>query len=245
MFGKNLMRELIQYFRRLWPYAIALGVMSVFACIIVLTDRNPVEATGSIIAIGCFVIAALAFAVRGLVHSYISFYKSLSADKVNGSASLVSFIWVQILAFVIFISLTALFILGGVSMFAWKSVGQMFSAFATDWPYFLEFLFFLIITACTLYIIPTTEITVFRFNNHKKWPCVFSIIVGTLMLLLNFVLIIFEVQLLIHDTSTNMQGLWATTLTILTIATVVDIGFYLWMYRTLQNTFQELTRLDK
>ena len=235
IFRKTLARELIQYIRRLWPYGIALGVMSAVACIVVQTDRNPVEATGTITAIGFFVIAALAFVVRGLVHTYISFYKSLSTDKIDSSASLVSFLWVQILAYVIFILLTALFILGGVSAFAWKSVGQMFSAFATDWPYFLEFLLYLIIITATIYIIPITWFTAFRLGKQKT----LSLIIGIVTLFLCFGTIVIEILLLIHSPSTDMPLAWATILTLFAVFIIVDIVMFLLTYRTLKIIFNK------
>ena len=239
MFGKNLRQELKQYLRHLWPYAIAVVAMSAFACIIVLTDRNPVEATGTMAGIAFFVMAALAFVVRGLTHAFISFYKNISAETVQNESSLTHLLWVPIVAFMIFIVFSSLLLFAGISTFAWKAVGQMFSVFATDWPYFLEFLFFLMIMACTLFIIPTTCVTVFCLSKQKIWPRVLSLIVGIIISQLSAGLLVFEIQFLIHDTSTDLQGLCATTITLLAIFTLVDIGMLLLTYHTLKITIQK------
>lgn len=236
MFRKNLKRELIQYMRCLWPFAVAVVAMSAFACIIVLTDRNPVEATGTIAGIAFFVMAALAFIVRGLIHAFISFYKNISSEKEQNELSLIHILWAPILAFMIFIVFSALLLFAGVSTFAWKGVGQMFSAFGTEWPYFLEFLFYLIITALTVYIIPTTWITVSRFRKQKRWLFVLSIIVGCFTFFLCFSLIVVEILLLIHSPSTDMQSVWATTITLLSVFTLVDICMLLMTFHTLKTS---------
>ena len=229
MFGKNLMRELMQYIRRLLPYALALVIVNIFACLIILFDQNPIEATGTVTAIAFFVIAALVFVVRGLVHAYTSFHKSLT-DETDSPTSVASFLWVQILAFVIFILCATLFIFGGVSAFAWKSVGQTFSAFATEWPYFLEFLLYLLIITVTIYIIPITWCTAFRFGKHKA----LSLIIGIFTLFLCFGTIVIEILLLIHSPSTDMTSAWAAILTLLAIFIIADIVMFTLTYRTLK-----------
>ena len=52
MFGKILARELKQYIRRLWPFLLGYIVMSVLTCLVVIFDSNPIEATGTVTAIG-------------------------------------------------------------------------------------------------------------------------------------------------------------------------------------------------
>lgn len=236
MLKTNLKRELIRYIRCLWPFAIAVVAMSAFACIIVLTDRNPVEATGTIAGIAFFIMAALTFIVRGLIHAFISFYKNISSEKEQNELSLIRILLAPILAFMIFIIFSALLLFAGVSTFAWKDVVQMLSAFGTEWPYFLEFLFYLIITSLTVYIIPTTWITVSRFSKQKKWFRVLSMIVGCITLSLCFPLIVVEILLLIHSPSTDMQSVWATTITLLSVFTLVDIWMLLMTCHTLKTS---------
>lgn len=236
MFRKNLKRELKQYLRRLWPYAIAVVVSSILSYILIVNDHNPYEAWGLLMGTFLFVEATLAFVVRGLIHAFITFNKSVSAEKVKSELPLTNLLLAPILAFMIFIIMAALLILAGVSIFAWEDVGQMFSAFGTEWPYFLEFLFYLIITALTVYIIPTTWITVFRFNKQKKWPRALSMIIGCVTFFLCFSLIIVEILLLIHSPSTDMQSAWATTITLLSVFTLVDIGMLLLTCHTLKTS---------
>lgn len=243
MFGKIVKRELIRYVRSLWPFAIAVVATSVLACVIVLTDKNPVEATGTITGIAFFAIAALVFLMRGLVHAYTSFHKNLSTVQDETATPLQVFC-AQIAAFMIYIVFSALFLFGGVSAFAWESVGKMFSAFDTEWIYFLEFVLYLIITTLTIYLIPTAWITVLRFSKQKNWRIVLSMIVGGITLYLCVGNIIVEVLLLNHSASTDMPLVWGTTVTLLAIFVLVDVGMFLTTYRTLKTSLINKT-IDK
>lgn len=239
MFGKNLRRVLINYLRCLWPFAIAIAVASILAYLLIIFDRNPYELLGPLMGVFLFGSAALAFLIRGIIHAFITFSYHLSSLITKYKLSLTQLLWVQILAFVIFILFTTLLLFGGVSVFAWNSVVQMFYSFATDWPYFLEFLLYLIIAALTLFIIPTTRITVSRQSRQKKWPRVLTIIVCIVLSLIHFVLLVFEIQLMEHSPSTNMIGLWISILTLLVVTIIVDVCMYFLMYRTLQKALQE------
>ena len=175
--------------------------------------------------------------LRGtIVHAYTSFYKSRSAKQEENELSLTSLIWAQILAFLIFIVFTALFILGGVSAFAWQAVVQMFSAFSTEWQYFVEFVLYLVITAFTVYLIPTTWIAVFKLCKPKTWTRVLTAIVGAVVWFMCVGLIIVEVLLLIHAPSTDMPLVWTTAISFLAIFVLVDIGMFLLMNHTLKTS---------
>ena len=235
MLGKNLMQQLKQYVRRLWPYVIALVVMSVFTCLIFLSDKNPIETNGPITAVGFFVITALTFVIRGFIHAYVSFYKSLQLTKTEQS-NFKQFLWAHILAFMFFVIFTALLMLACVSIFAWEQIGKMFLALNTDWIYFVEFCIWLIIVTITIYIIPVMWIVAFRYGKNKK----FSLSVGIITLLTFILPIALEILLLIHSSSTDMPSVWATLITMLTIYILVDIIMYLLMQRTLKMAFSNI-----
>ena len=240
MFGKNLGQELKQYMRRLWPFAIPLVVISALACDVAIVQHIDPEREHSPLgmAIALFGMAGIAIIARALIHSFISFSKKLSSEQESEELSLTRLLWVPLTAFMIIMTLIMLFIFAGVSSFAWEAVGQKFLTFATEWPYFLEFLFYFIITAFTLYIIPTTWIVVFHFSYQKKWPLVLSMIVGVITLIIGFVLICAEIVLLTH-TSTIMHELWVTTLSLLIITALVDVGLFLLSFHTLKSSLQK------
>ncbi|MDE6201490.1 MAG: hypothetical protein K2M47_06415 [Clostridiales bacterium] len=233
MFGKNLARELKHYLRRLWPYLLTLGVISAIACLIFLFDDNPIEMNGPIAGGAFFIMAALAFFVRGLVHAYKSFYDGVKSLNAESSQSLNAFLGVRITAFMIFIVFTGLLLLACVSTFAWESVGKLFSAFPTDWAYFVEFFLYIIIFAATLYIIPIALVVANRFEKHKQ----LAIAIGTITLLLCFFTITPEVLLLIHDSSTDMLSACVTVITSLVLSIISDIGMYILTRRTLKSVF--------
>lgn len=235
MFGKNLMRELKQYIRRLWTHAIVLVVISIFTCLIFLLDKNPIEINGPIAAVAFFVIAALAFVVRGFIHAYVSFSRSLETAETEQS-NLKQFLWAHILAFIFFVIFTALLMLACISVFAWKQVGKMFLSLNTDWIYFVEFCIWLIIVTITIYIIPVIWIVAFRYGKNKK----LSLSVGIITLLTFILPIVLEILLLIHSSSTDIPSVWVTLITILTIYALVDIAMYLLMRRTLEKAFSNI-----
>ena len=229
--GKRLIRELKQYIRCLWPYMIALVVMGALACLIVLLDRNPIEATGTVTAIGLFIITGIIFAVRGIVHGYKAFCKSLASEKEESSQPINQFLWVHICAFIIFIVVTALLMLGLVSAFAWEYVGQMFLSLNTNWGYFLEFLLYAAIFTVTVYIVPIAMIVANRLGKRKS--LVLSI--GLFTLFCCFATIVPEVLFLIHDASTNVRSALATVIALLVIFVFVDIWLYVLTFRTLKT----------
>ncbi|MDE7095438.1 MAG: hypothetical protein K2O23_03020 [Anaeroplasmataceae bacterium] len=235
MLGKNLLRELKQYVRRLWPYLIALVVMSVFTCLIFLLDKNPFECNASITALAFFVITALTFVVSVFIHAYVSFSKSLEPTETE-QPNFKQFLWTHILAFMLFVIFTALLMLACVSVFAWEQVGKMFLALNTDWIYFIEFCIWLIIVTVTVYVIPVMWIVAFRYGKNKK----LSLSIGIITLLTFIFPIVLEILLLIHSSSTDMPSVWATLITLLTIYALVDIAMYLLMRRTLKTAFRNI-----
>jgi len=230
---KTLLHELKQYIRCLYPYAIALVVMGAVACLCILLDRNPVEATGFMTAVGLFILFMILFVVRGLAHGYKAFYKNLTSEKENKTQSINQFLWTHIYAFIIFIAVTALLGLAFVSTFAWESVGQLFLSLNTNWGYFLEFVLYTAIFAITIYIIPISMIAVSHFRKRKKLA--FS--VGIITLFFCVVSVVPEVLFLIHDTSTDVQSVLATVISLLVMFTFVDIGLYIMTYYTLKTEF--------
>jgi len=235
--GKNLLHELKQYIRCLWPYAIALVVMGAVACLVVLLDRNSVEATGSMSAIGLFIITGILFVIRGVAHGYKAFSKSLTLEKTERTQPINQFLWTHICAFMIFIVVTALLLLALVSTFAWKFVGQIFLSLNTNWGYFLEFVLYTIIFTVTVYIVPLAMITAKHFSNRKK--LVFS--VGIITLIFCAVTTVPEALFLIHDTSTDVQLALATVISLLVIFIIVNIWLYLLTFRKLKTEFHNIS----
>ena len=224
------MRELKQYIRRLWPYAIVLIVMSVFAYLIILWDKNSVEMNASISAIAFFSVAALTFVARGFIQAYISFYNSLRQIKIEQS-NYKKFVAGHILAFIIFVIFTALFILACILVIAWKQVGKMFLALNSDWIYCVEFCIWLIIVMVTIYFILISWIVSFRYCKYKK----LMLSVGIVILLTIELPIVLEILLLIHSSSTDMPSVWVTLITLLAMYVLVDITMYFLMCHTLKT----------
>ena len=235
MLGKNLLRELKQYVRRLWPYVIVLIVMSVFTCLIFWLDKNPFEMNASITALAFFAITALTFVVCGFIHAYVSFSKGLEPTE-SEQLNFKQFLWTHILAFMLFVIFAALLMLACVSVFAWEQVGKMFLALNTDWIYFIEFCIWLIIVTITVYIIPVMWIVAFHYGKNKK----LSLSIGIITFLTFIFPIVLEILLLIHSSSTDMPSVWATLITLLTIYTLVDIAMYLLILRTLKLAFRNI-----
>lgn len=246
MFGKNLLKQLLRYLLYLCPFLIAVVAMSALARYIVLNDTNPYEMTGTLAGIALFVMAALAFVISVLAFTYISFYKQFRSINFEDMQSFKQFYWVQLVAFVIYIAFIALIILAGVASFAWEAVGQMFSEFPTEWPYFLEFLFYFIITVFTLFLIPTTWITLFRFKRQIKLPVKRSLAAGIITLYLYFVSIILEIFLLAwhNDPLIDWPFLLGMFVTCIAVITLVDIRAYLLTCRTIKTTLHD-TQIDK
>ena len=237
MFGKKLGRELAQYIRRTWPFALAFAVVSGLTCLMVVFDSNPVEATGTVTAIAFFIIAALVFVGRGFIHAYVSLYKNFSLNEAETPQDLHLMMWARIVAFLIFVLVAALLIFGGMSCFAWEYVRRMFAAFDTDWYYFLEFLLYLIIFACTVFIIPMAFLTSRRFDGKRMLTAG----VGAVTLLFCLSTIEIEVFLLIRSPSTDMNTVWTFIVVFLVLFVAVDIRMYVVTYRTLKNVVSKNT----
>lgn len=240
MFGKNLGQMLKQYLRRLWPFAIPVAVTGIITCIVALPNVYASKINFYMAAFSSFIIAVFTFVIRGVIHSYISFFKidcSINAENTSNSAYLV-----QLSAFMIFIAVSALLTFLCVLLFAWDTVGQMFSAFATDWLYFLELMFYILIISFSVYLIPTTWIAVFRFNKQKKWPRVLSLIVGITILIICVFTMYFEAPLTALNHSTDTTELWLIIITLLSIITLGNIGMFLLSYFTLKTNFIDVNQ---
>lgn len=228
---KRLLHELKQYIRCLLPYAIAFVFMGAVACLFVLLDRNPVEMSGSMAAVGLFILTVILFVVRGLVHGYKAFSKSLTSEKWDRTQSINRFLWTHIGAFVIFIAVTALSVLAVVAIFAWEPVKQLFLSLNTNVGYFIEFVLYAAIFTLTVFIIPIAMISANRFRKRKK----LAYSVGIITLFFCVVTIVPEVLFLIHDASTDVLSALATVISLLVIFALVDIGLYILTYCTLKT----------
>lgn len=246
MFGKRLRQELKGYVRWLWPFAIGVVASCALACWVTLTDdQNPSIDSPIFMAIAIFVMAALAIVVRTLIHAYVSFRRKLRAVEIENERDLMQLLWVSFVAFMIVMALITLLVIAGVTSFAWEAVGQKFLAFATEWLYFVEFVFFFVIFVGALYIIPNTWSAVYRFGKQIKWRRVLSMVVGIIIFVLCYALVVYEIMLLIHDTSTNMQGLWATIIIMLFITALVDIGMFLLTRNVLKDALIKSNTIDE
>lgn len=197
----------------------------------VVFDKNLVEATGTVTAIGFFIIAALVFVGRVFFHAYASFYKNFSLDEAENPKALHRLLWARIIAFFIIIIITGLLILGGVSCFAWEYVGRAFAAQDTDWYYFLELVLYVIIFACTAYVMPMAYFSARRFDGKRKLTAG----VGSLTLMFCFGSILLEVFLLMRSPGTDMNTVWTDIVVFLVIFVAVDVWMYVLTYRTLKK----------
>ena len=229
MYGKQLLNGLAQYIRRLWPYILALMAMSVFARLIVTFDKNPIEATGTMTAIGLLVMTALVFVAAVLIHAYKSFLNNLAmtdAEKLRPKR----FIWTHAATFMINLIVTMLLLVAGAAILVWNNSWELFSAFDTDWYYYVEFLFYIVILAFTIYIVPIAYIVATRFNRRKT----LAMIVGVFTFILCIGSISSEAALLIHSPDTDMLFAWEFTAMLFVIFIVVDVCMYVMTYRTLK-----------
>ena len=230
MFGKILARELKQYIRRLWPFLLGYIVMSVLTCLVVIFDSNPIEATGTVTAIGFFIIAAVVFVISGLVHAYKAFYDSIKSINTEEQPPLKSFLWARIVAFYIYVVVALLLLLAGVSSFAWQYVWQMFLAIVAEWYYLPEFLLYMVIIPPTMYIIPIACIVALRNGKHKKR----SLAVGIIAYMMGMFTVVLEVVLLIHSPDTDMSFVWGMLALCFALYIPVAIRMFLTTYRTLK-----------
>ena len=242
MFGKNLGNELKQYLRHLWPFAIAVVATAAIACAVSVHNDYPHKLNYYLAALSIFIMAVCALIVRGVVHSYVSFAKidkSVKEENVSVSAY-----WAQFLAFTIFMIGSALFALLGVTLFAHNTVWKIFSSFSVNWPYYIEFIFYYIILACNVYLIPTTWIAVFRFNKQKKWPRVLSLIVGIAILIASLATLYLEAPLLANMPSSDAQTLTSIVIFFLAVFLIADIGMFVLTRFTLKKHFASINQTD-
>lgn len=235
MFGKKIIREFLQYLRKLWPYALALAVMGAFTRVIIMLDNNPIEATGTASAIGLFVMTALLCAIRGFAHACSSFSKNLSLEKSENVHNLKQFLWAQIIAFMIYVIFAALIFLACVSIITWDYTGRLLSVFDTDWYYYIELSFYIVVVTATIYIISITRIVTSRFRKRKK----LSLFIGIITFFMCFISITTESLLLANSPSTDILSVWLTTMIILAVFILVDVCMYSLAYHTLKAEFSK------
>lgn len=243
MFGKNLLRRLFEYLRRLWLFLITVIATAIFSYLGVLYDSNSYEMTGLMSIIALFVFAAFGFVGAGITHAILAFKRSISSTEAQDPKYKIKLLWVHIVAFFIFMTFAALFILGGVSLFAWDAVVQMFSSFSTEWPYFLEFIIFFIIAVFTVFILPANIITVVRLGKQINLPVKRVLPAAIVTFYLAFIAIIMEIFLLAwhNDTTVDMPFLCGMLATSLALIIFFDIRAYVLTHRTLKNSLQEQT----
>lgn len=236
MFRKYLGRELLQYLRRLWPFMIGVIVAGLLAFACLANDHNDIEMWGMIFACTIFALAGLAYVIRGLIHTYMSASKSIRLEQIERPQYLPKLIRAQALAFVVFVVFSVLLFIASVSIFAWQSVQHTFAAIDTDWKYFLEFIFYLLIISVAAYIIPITWIVVSRFAKNKRNINRLSVTIGVIALLMLPATVVIEILLLIHAPSTDMATTWLTTIIFLILYLFIDIGMFLITFQVLKKT---------
>lgn len=240
-FAKEFKRELTGYFRSVWPYALALVLISVAAGLVILYDENPYESTGLITAIGFFVLAVLAFIVGGYIYAYRSFSKNLSIENTENLHSLYMQLGARFTAFFVYIFIAEALIFACVAIVANQSAGQIFSALVADYSCSILFLSGIIVIAVTVYIIPNVCIVIWRYGRFKA----FALIAGIITLIACFILIVQEACLLVRSPSTDMPFLSTFLITLLSVIILVDIGACASAHRTLKFAFNKKPPLKK
>lgn len=219
--------------------------MSALASIITYFDRNPVEATATATAIGLFIMTYVAFVVCGIAHMIICIKKTVRLNNDENPKSLVSLLWAQCVAFVVFSFFCALFPLLFLLIIELIGGAQVSLELRDNWPYFIEFAFYLIIIAATIYIIPTTWVAVSRYGRQKKYRRPLSLSVGIITLIaLTFFSTAFE-GLLLFDRlpGTDITAVWISLAVMLAVFILVDVGMYLMTYRTLKTATEASAQL--
>ena len=243
MLGKILLKELLQYFKRLWPFMLAVVAMSVLAKYIILNDKNPYEMWGTLTGAVLFIFAAYVFVVGSFTHVYVSFYKKLRSENVQYFASLYS---ARLLAFIIYMVFSALLLLAGVAVFAPNNIIQTFSSFPAEWPYFIEFLLYCIIAVLTLYLIPTSWIIIFRFRKQFKLPVIRSVVTGIIAFYLGVGSLVTEISLLMghNDPTVDLPLLWIIFGICTAAGILIDIRAFLLTKRTLKTVLYDTQNED-
>ena len=232
MFGKRLGKELLSYLKRLWPFIVALEVMSGLACLVILLDRNPVEATGSITFFMFFAFAAAGYMIAVFVYVYASMNKAFRACSQERPQDLITTLSAKFVAFLIFLAFSGLLLLADVSMFAWKAVGQMFAAFGQNWYLVIQFFIYAVATAFTLFIIPAAWMAIKSFDKQNKKTLTRAHVGGGFALFFSMMSVVCEVVLLVHDSSTD----WAFVLGMFILALLIIIPVDVWLYVKLRRT---------
>ena len=234
MFRKFLVQDLKKYFHRLWPFAVALIIVTAIATIIMELDGNSVERNGSALGIGLFVIAAVAFFVAGIFVVLWVYFKSLQ-EKVSSIKGLVG---AKFLAAMITVFAGVLLILACVSPFAWQWLGEQFSALLdSNGIYLIELIAFLVITIPYIYLFPVVIMTVFACSRrllYKGLAVAFGAICGIALILL----LVWEIPLLIHSPSSNMIALWISVGVLLVFCLASDIASYILICRLRKKDFE-------
>ena len=232
MFGKKLGQALLSYLRRLWPFLIAVEVMFGSACLVVLFDRNPVEATGSMTFVGLSIMVASGYVIIGFIHAYASVNGVFSTETKASSQDLITSLWAQFVAFLVFLFFSGLLFLADVSMIAWKAVGQMFAAFDKTWYLFIQFLVYTAVVAATVFIVMAVWVALFRLDKQNKKLRTRTKIFGAIALFFGMASVICESALLVHNPSTDL--LFLLGFYILTLVIMISVDAY--MFVTLRRT---------
>ena len=241
MFGKRLRRELLLYLKKLWPFIITVEVMFGLALLFVFLDRNPEEATGSMAALGLFVMVAIGYVILIFLHAYSAIDRVLWTEKQGSPRDTMVLLVVQLVAFLIVLAASGLMFLADFTAIMWNAVGDLFASFGENWYYFLDFVFYFVVVASTVFTVTATWVAQARLDKQNKKARLRAKILGAITLLFCLGSIVPETLLLVHDTSTDMPGVWAFTITALAMFVLVDIYMYIVTRRTVNAAFSKPT----
>lgn len=222
MFGAALKKELAWHFRKLWRWALAMLVLAALGCLIVLLDKNPVEATGTVMGIACLIISAIGLTISEIVVAILSFRKGIVAEERELSPRKLFFSkW---LAFLIVVFAFTLVVFLCTLSFAWEGVWNALLSMKTEWAYFVETAIYIPVVTSAFLLVPTALFAVFR-APQKRGRNLMGLL-GGLVLFLAFGSIVMEILLLIHSPTTDMGSLWGATIAILAVCALGDVGAF-------------------
>ena len=218
MFFNILKREFILYLRKLWPFAVAVVSTAALAAVVIAFDKNPVEMTGTVTFIGLYVIASITLLVASFAAGYSSLFCSLGEGETT-----TNLLWTKLLSAVLWTLAVLFFVFTGTFVFAWKWALQVIAAVFEDWLYPVEFIIFLAIMMPFILLFPAAGKTV-NARTKRRFYRVLTVAGEVFFGLLTFVMLVWEVQLLIHSPSTDMRLLWIIMCSLLAFCACVNVA---------------------
>lgn len=235
MFIKFLIQDIISYFQRLWPFALAVIAVAVLAFLGIKFDTNTVEATFTVTVIGFYIMASVAYFITLYAVSFCIYSRSLKEKQFVDTSS-VYFISAKVIATTIYALLGFILIFAGAALFAFDWIINIVqSFFGADWIYLIQLVAFLAIIIPLIHLALALIKTTYFCGKHGASKALIVIFIVILSFILTM-LAVLEPMLLIHSETTNMQDLWLTMCFLLSVCLIFDI-FSFWMTAKMLNGY--------